>query len=100
VVSSLADALKGHDLAALARLRIELTDKPVLDATDLARAQRDFFGPNRETYWNRVLSGVDPKDLAALDTSARRVAVTATVGGALGSVDLVFVKGAEGWLLR
>jgi hypothetical protein len=99
VVGSLADALKAHDLASLARLELEVGDKPVLDANDLARVERDFFGP-REAYWQRVLAGLKPGALDQLDPDARRVVVSSTVGGALGSVDLVFEKGVDGWVLR
>lgn len=95
-VAALAAALDRQDAAALARLRSGSAAKPALDEQDLLRARLDFLGP-REKHWRRVLAAIDAAKLAALDASSERATLRVDVGGALGAVNLVFVKEGGAW---
>lgn len=95
-VAELSAALDRADEAALARLHAGSASKPALDEQDLLRARIDFLG-ERESHWRRVLSALDREKLGALDASGERAVLRVDVGGALGVVDLVFVKEGAAW---
>jgi hypothetical protein len=96
VLAALGRAIDAGDTVTLARLVSGSAFKPTLDQNDLLRAKLDFLGPAK-TYWKKVLGAVDTGRLLALDASAATQTLTVETGGALGSVQINFVKEGNAW---
>ncbi len=97
VLSALQSAIERGDAASIARLRSQTAEKATLDSRDLLRAKLDFLGEH-SNHWRRVFAKVDSHAVATLGAEGTQAVLHVNVGGALGSVDLSFVKKGDAWL--
>lgn len=99
LIHTLAGALDEKNTAVLARIVFSKTEYPELDEALLSDMERDFLEGQRPAFWKRVIGALSAQEFQGV-IKDNVVVVPVDVGGALGRIDLRFMREADGsWLL-
>lgn len=99
VLRSILSGRERVDLAFLARCESVTAEKVRIDKMDEARAWRNYCMRSVRPLWSKIEAALEA-DRARFAIRGERATATLDVGGAVGEMDLHFVRIAGEWYLQ